>query len=177
MRELLALLPIVCALGVFVACSESSTVWVEDIPFSEALTVVADTYKKVNGVPATDDVDAVVIYRLDETDGRHPNLSTLRWKMPAYESRDKGTIRRLLDAAAAEAHGPSVCLRTSGGDPQYYVAAYDHVLMRVGSFRVTVCEADSGRFATIQPTGGAGIYLSKDLAQVFGTLVPAVGVK
>jgi len=167
----------VWVLGVLGACSESNVLWMEDIPFSEGLTVVADTYKRINGISAAEYVDTVVIYRLNEGDGRHPNLSTLRGKMPAYETRDLGTVRRLLEAAAAEANGPNACLTESSGSAQYYVAAYDRVLMRVGSFRVAICEAGGERFATVRPTGGAAIYLSRDLADVLGTVAPVMAVK
>lgn len=172
MRDLLVRLLVFAALSALVACSERTTLWVEDIPFSEGLTAVAETYEKANGISAAEYVDAVVIYQLDAGDGRHPNLSTLRRKTPVYESRDPETVRRLLGAAASEVNGPDACLTGSGPGAQYYVAAYDRVLMRVGSFRSQICETENRRFATVRPTGGAAIYLSNELAGVLDELAP-----
>ena len=135
--------------------------------------MVADTYEKVNGVSAAEYVDAIMIYRLDEGDGRYPNLSTLRGKTPVYESRDPRIIRRLLVAVASEVDGPNACLTQQGG-AQYYVAAFDRGLMRVGSFRSHICETASARFASVRPIGGASIYLSSELADVLDALAPVL---
>lgn len=167
-----------CLLVALGGCSEPAVLWVEDAPFSEALTSIAPTYQKINGVSASEYVDVVVIYRLNEEDSPHPNLSTLRGKAPVFESRDRGTVRQLLEAAASKVDGPKSCLSQSGDtDTQYYVAAFDRGLMRVGSFRSRICEVKGEQFATVQPTGGAAIYLSRELADVLDAVAPVLAVK
>ena len=111
----------------------------------------------------------LAIYQLDESDGRHPNATELRGKNPIYETKEADSIFAVLSAAAARADERDECLRDPTG-PEYFVAAYDSSQYRVGSFRSRLCETSDGRFATVRPTGGAGIYTSRDLADVLGGL-------
>jgi hypothetical protein len=156
------------------ACSEPSGLWEEDVLFSESLTVVADTYERMNGISAAEYVDAVAIYRLDESDDRHPSIATLRGNVPAYESRDRQFIRSFLGAATVRQDGQEdACLNSRSG-ARYYVAAFDRTLMRVGAFRSDTCETPSGRFATVRPIGGAEIYVSAQLASLLDAVAPVL---
>lgn len=148
---------------VFLACQEDDSPWNELASFSEALTIGSSTFQETHGYPAVREVDTIEIYRLKD-DNTHPTVRSLRHESAAYRSRDPVQISSILQSAAHQVPTDDDCLNDSSG-ARFFVAAYDVSESRVGSFRSQICQVNSGRFATVRPTGGAAIYLSRDLAE------------
>ncbi len=152
------------AAGLFLllGCSERPSRWTVDVSFSEALTVGADEYRKANGLSPGEHVEVVLIYRLAASDGRYPNFETLRQKAPVLETRDSAVIGGLFQAAE-KAEGWLDCIGNSK-PVEYYIAAFDPALLRVGVFRSRLCATSRGMQATVVPAGNASVHASRQLA-------------
>ena len=155
----------------FAGCFEQRIEWTEDVHFSEALTVTAATYARLEGRRAAEEVDRLAIYRLGEGDARKASVAALRDTKPLLETESPSSILAVLGAAEKRSEQKDECLGDRSG-PLFFVVAYDSSRMRVGSFRSRFCKTADGLFATVRPTGGAAIYTSKHLAGEIARIAP-----